>query len=179
MKLLIFLGNPWPQYQYNRHNIWFIIGDRISTLRNCNERKWDNNAKALITSTIQNGEKILLVKPQTFMNLSGQTVSFLCNFYKLTPADIIVIHDDIDLKNGTIKYKFGWSSGGQNGVKNIIAKLDTDQFARIRIGIDRPSHSVYDIADYVLWNLPNNELENIDNYSDETLEKLSHHFLKK
>lgn len=113
------------------------------------------------------------------MNLSGQTVSFLCNFYKCTNKDIIVIHDDIDLVKGTVKYKFGGSAWGQNGVKSIIASMGTDQFARIRLGIDRPPHPAASVSDYVLGNLSQQELENIPQLTEEVLDKLSQHFFDK
>lgn len=179
MKFFIFLWNPWPQYEHTKHNIWFLIGDELVKRRNCETRSWDKNAKALITSTNYNGEKILLVKPQTYMNLSGQTISFLLNFYKRTANDIVLIHDDIDLPQGTIRYKFGWSSGGQNGVKDTIAKIGTDQFARIKIGIDRPSHPSADVADYVLSKLSKEQSESIPDYTDEVIKKIDHHFLQK
>ena len=113
------------------------------------------------------------------MNLSGQTVSFLLRFYKRTPNDIIVIHDDIDLPNDTIRYKFWGSAGGQNGIKDIIAKLGTDQFARIKIGVGRPWHANVDIADYVLSTIPKEQWEKIISYADEVLKKIEHHFLQK
>ena len=179
MKFLIFLGNPWPQYEKNRHNIWFLIGDALARKWDCEKRSLDKQSKSLLTATNYNGEKILLVKPQTYMNLSGQTVSFLLHFYKRTPNDIILIHDDIDLPKWTIRYKFGWSAGWQNGVKDTIAKLGTDQFARIKIGIDRPSHESISVADYVLSNLSKEEIEHIPITTDKVLEKIDHHFFQK
>lgn len=113
------------------------------------------------------------------MNLSGQTIAFLLRFYKRTPNDIIVIHDDIDLPKKTVKYKFWWSAGWQNGVKDTIAKLGTDQFARIRIGIDRPSHESISVADYVLSNLSQGEIEDIASISDQVIDKIDHHFDQK
>ena len=179
MKLLIFLGNPGIQYEKTRHNIWFIIGDELAYRRNCEIRKTNKEAKALISSTLYDDEKILLVKPQTYMNLSGQSVSFLQSFYKVDLKDIILIHDDIDLPTGTIRYKFGGSSGGQNGIKDTIIKLGNDQFARIKVGIGRPLHPDISIADYVLGKLNKEELDNIHEYTNITINKLNKHFFNK
>lgn len=175
MKLFIFLWNPWPKYEYTKHNIWFLVGDELAKSRNCEARSLDKQSKALITSTNHNGEKTLLVKPQTFMNLSGQSISSLLWYYKLTPADIVVIHDDIDLPLWTIRRKFGGSSGGQNGIKDTILRLGTDQFARVKIGIDRPSHPSADIADYVLSNLSKDTLDSLPHIAQEVLKKIDTH----
>ncbi len=113
------------------------------------------------------------------MNLSGQTVASLLWYYKLTANDIVIIHDDIDLPIGTIRRRVGGSSGGQNGVKDTIAKLGTDNFARIKIGIDRPSHPAADIADYVLSKLPKENIEHMRQTADLVLEKLNTHFFTK
>jgi len=193
MKLLVFLWNPGAQYEKNRHNIWFLVGDELAKKWDCDSRSLDKQSKSLITKTIvpfsdrmnlgtsrgARGEVILLVKPQTFMNLSGQTVSSLLWYYKLTPADIVVIHDDIDLPTGTIRRRIGGSSGWQNGVKDIINKLGTDQFARVKIGIDRPSHESISVADHVLSNLSKESLDTIAITSDQVLDKINHHFLQK
>ena len=176
MKLLVFLGNPWPQYHSTKHNIWFLIGDELAKTRNCPDRSLDKQSRALVTSTTQYWEKLLLIKPQTFMNLSGQSVSSLLWYYKLTPADIVVIHDDIDLPLETTRRKFGGSSGGQNGIKDIIQKISTDQFARLKIGVGRPTHPWADIADHVLSKLPHNTLEHLGALSNDVLEKLQNHF---
>lgn len=179
MKLLIFLGNPWPQYELTKHNIWFLIGDHIAYRWDCEEWSTHNAGKSLMTSTIQEGEKVILIKPQTYMNLSGQSAAYWCWFYKILPKDIIVIHDDIDLPAGTIRYKFWGNSWGQNGIKDIIQKLWTDQFSRVKIGIWRPDHPWYSVADYVLSKLPTTELDMLGDYTTQVLQKISHHFLDK
>lgn len=176
MKLFIFLGNPWPQYHFTKHNIWFLIGDELAKTRNCPDRSLDKQSKALTTSTNYKWEKIILAKPQTFMNLSGQSVSSLLWYYKLTASDIVVIHDDIDLPLETTRRKIGGSSGGQNGIKDIIQKIGTDQFARVKIGIGRPAHPGADIADYVLSKLPHETIEHLGALSNEILDKLNQHF---
>ena len=176
MKLLIFLGNPGPSYHLTKHNIWFLIGDELAKTRNCSEWSIDKQSRALITSTQYQGEKLILAKPQTFMNLSWLSVASLLGYYKLTPADIVLIHDDIDLPLETVRRKFAWSSGGQNGVKDTIQKLGTDGFARVKIGIGRPAHPGADIADYVLSKLPHDLLEKLWALSNEVLDKLDKHF---
>ena len=176
MKLLIFLGNPGPSYHFTKHNIWFLIGDELAKERNCPDWSLDKQSRALMTFTHLQGENILLVKPQTFMNLSGQSVSFLLWYYKLSPADIVVIHDDIDLPLETVRRKFGGSSGGQNGIKDTIQKIGTDAFARVKIGIGRPAHPWADIADYVLSKLPNDTLEHLGALSNEVVDRLDKHF---
>jgi PTH1 family peptidyl-tRNA hydrolase len=113
------------------------------------------------------------------MNLSGQTVISLLWYYKLTANDIVIIHDDIDLPVGTIRRRVGGSSGWQNGVKDTIAKLGTDNFARIKIGIDRPSHPAADIAEYVLSQLPKESREHMRQTADLVLDKLNTHFFSK
>ncbi len=150
MKLLFFLWNPGQQYTKSRHNAGFIVGDELAKERNCLPRILDTKAQANITSTTYEWEKRLLVKPQTFMNLSGNSVSYLMTYYKLTPADIIVIHDDIELIANKIMLKQWWSARGQNGIKHIIQKIGTPDFARVRIGIGRPTHDNIDIASHVL-----------------------------
>lgn len=176
MKLLFFLWNPGEQFKNTKHNIWFLIGDEISKLWNCDSRSLDKQSKALITSTNFHWEKVLLVKPQTFMNLSGQTVSSLLWYYKLTPKDIVIIHDDIDLSEDIIKRKFWWSSWGQNGIKDTINKIWTQDFARIKVGIGRPSHPSADIADYVLSQLSKDQLEYMRQKANQVVEKLETHF---
>ncbi len=179
MKLLVFLGNPWPQYHFTKHNIWFLIGDELAKTRNCPDRSLDKQSRALITIGKYEREKIILIKPQTFMNLSGQSVASVLGYYKLTSSDMVVIHDDIDLPLEITRWKFWWSSGGQNGIKNIIQKINTDQFARIKIGIGRPTHTWADIADYVLSKLPHETIEHLWALSNEVLDKLNQHFFKK
>lgn len=176
MKLLIFLGNPGPQYHFTRHNIGFLIGDELAKTRNCSDRSLDKQSRALVTSSQYKGEKVILVKPQTFMNLSGSSVVSLLWYYKATPADIVLIHDDIDLPLESIRRKFSGSSGGQKGVKDTIQKLGTEEFARMKIGVGRPAHPSADIADYVLSKLPYETLEHLGALSTEVLGKLDTHF---
>lgn len=176
MKLLVFLGNPWPHYHTTKHNIGFLIGDLLATYRNCPQRSLDKSSKSHITSTSYQGEKLILCKPQTFMNLSWQSVVTLQKYYHLDLKQIAIIHDDIDLAPWIVRRKFGGSSGGQNGVKHIIQQLGSDQFGRVKIGVGRPSHPGADIANYVLSKLSQEALDHLHLTTNEVLERLDQHF---
>jgi len=148
MYLIAGLGNPTKQYEHTRHNIGF---DTITYLADhyhisMNTKKF----QGICGSGYIEGQKVLLLMPQTYMNLSGQSVSEAASFYKLDPAaEVIVIYDDIALEPGNIRVRKKGSAGGHNGIKNIIAHLGTQEFQRIRIGVgEKPKE--YDLADYVL-----------------------------
>jgi len=148
MKMIVGLGNPGDQYAATRHNVGFRVVERIAATKGW---LWEGKrANAAIAQGTLDGEKLLLVKPQTFMNLSGQPVSALLRFYKLDLADLLVICDDLDLPAGRVRLRAKGSAGGQRGVDNIITLLGTDGFARLRIGIGRPSNSRMAVVDYVL-----------------------------
>ena len=148
MYLIAGLGNPTKQYEHTRHNIGF---DTITYLADhyhisMNTKKF----QGICGSGYIEGQKVLLLMPQTYMNLSGQSVSEAAAFYKLDPAaEVIVIYDDIALEPGNIRVRKKGSAGGHNGIKNIIAHLGTQEFQRIRIGVAE-KHKKYDLADYVL-----------------------------
>ena len=120
MKLIVGLGNPGKEYENTRHNVGFIVIDNYTS-----NLIWSSEKNYMITSSIINGEKILFLKPLTYMNLSGYAVSQVANYYKISPDDILVIHDDLDLPIGEIKLKFNSSAGGHNGIKSIIEQLGT------------------------------------------------------
>lgn len=145
MKLFIGLGNPGPKYKNTRHNAGFLALDEFARLAQVDIDKSD--FKSLYTVFVHNGEKIYLVKPQTFMNLSGEALVMFLNFYKIDIADVVVIYDDMDLAPGNIRIKKEGSSGGQKGIQNIITLTGTSNIARIRIGIGKP---LYDGVDHVL-----------------------------
>ncbi len=140
MKLIIGLGNPGEKFQKTRHNLGFAV---LDTLENKSlpvkksQQFWtlEKKFKAEIGNLEFGEQELLLVKPQTFMNLSGMAVSLVKNYYKVNPEDIIVIHDDLDLPLGKIKIRLGGAAAGHHGVENIIKELGTDQFIRIRLGI--------------------------------------------
>jgi peptidyl-tRNA hydrolase, PTH1 family len=149
MKIIFGLGNPGAQYLRTRHNAGFRVVDYIAEIRNF---PWTSSKRdqAEIASGLVDTEKALLVKPQTYMNLSGQTVLSLTQFYKLPLADILIIADDLDLPVGKIRFRQKGSGGGQRGMASIIQLMGSNDFARLRIGIGRPVNSRMEIVPYVL-----------------------------
>jgi PTH1 family peptidyl-tRNA hydrolase len=168
--LLIGLGNPGREYRDNRHNAGFMLIDRLAVRLNARGMKLQS--KAIVTSTIYQDRKLILAKPQTYMNLSGHSVQGLANFYKLSLDNLLVAHDDLDLPFGTIRLRPGGGPGGQKGVASAIERLGTKDFARLRIGIGRPPGRM-DPADYVLQDFSDEEMktlsENLDHAADAVL----------
>lgn len=160
MKIIAGLGNPTKEYEGTRHNIGFSVIDKLADKYNIsmNEKKH----KAICGKGMIEGEKVILLKPQTYMNLSGESVVDAVNFYKVDPEeDVIIIYDDIDLDVGKLRIRAKGSAGGHNGMKNIIAHLGTQVFPRIRVGVGaRPKD--WDLADYVLGRFPKEELPEIE-----------------
>lgn len=148
MYIIAGLGNPTAKYEKTRHNVGF---DTIDVLAEKYHIKvTENRNRALCGTGIIEGEKVMLVKPQTFMNLSGESISAILNFYRLDPASqLIVIYDDITLAPGKLRIRKKGSAGGHNGMKNIIARTGTENFMRIRVGIGEKPEG-WDLADYVL-----------------------------
>ena len=149
MKLVIGLGNPGKQYENTKHNVGFLTIDQI-TLDLQREIQFSLKTKfnALLYEGKLNGEKVVLVKPLTYMNLSGEAVKPILEWYKMSIEDLIVIYDDLDLPLGKIRLREKGSAGGHNGIKSLIYHLSTDEFKRIKIGIDRSK--VIPVVDYVL-----------------------------
>lgn len=147
MKIIVGLGNPEHRYKGTRHNIGFDAVNKLAYDHHIAVTKMKH--KSLVGTGTISGVPVILIKPQTYMNNSGESVRIVMDFYKLTPADIIVIYDDVSLPLGEIRIREKGSAGGQKGMKDIIAKLGTDAFIRVRIGIDpKPDH--WSLADYVL-----------------------------
>ncbi len=149
------LGNPGEKYEKTRHNVGFDVIDVLADQYNINVR--DKKCRALCGSGIIGGQKVLLVKPQTFMNLSGESIAAILKFYKLDPASqLLVIFDDISLEPGKLRIRRKGSAGGHNGIKNIIALCGGEDFMRIRIGVGaKPAD--WDLADHVLGRFPKAE----------------------
>ena len=145
--LIVGLGNPGREYKDNRHNVGFMLVDRL-TVR-LDARMSRVQAKALVASVNYQDRKLILAKPQTYMNLSGQSIQGLARFYKMPLENVIVAHDDLDLPFGTIRIRPGGGPGGQRGVASTIERLGTKDFRRLRIGIGRPPGRM-DPAAYVL-----------------------------
>lgn len=146
--LVVFLGNPGLRYQGTRHNAGFMAADAMEKKQGVKINR--SRFKALTGLCQIGGQKVMLMKPQTFMNLSGEAVIQAARFYKLEAAQIIVVSDEISLPIGKLRIRQKGSAGGHNGLKDIIAKLGTDGFPRIRIGVGAPPHPDYDMADWVL-----------------------------
>ena len=157
--LIVFLGNPGPRYEMTRHNAGFMAADAMAKEKNVNINK--ARFKALTATCDIGGESVLLMKPQTFMNLSGDAVAQAAKFYKIPPEHVIVVSDEISLPIGKLRIRTKGSAGGHNGLKDIIAKLGTDAFPRIRIGVGAPPHPDYDMADWVLSSFKNQEAEDM------------------
>lgn len=155
MKLIVGLGNPGQEYQNTRHNIGFSLLDYIVKEKGLKFKKEKFNAKFLEYN--YNGEKIIFVKPLSYMNLSGKVVRHFVNFYKIDLDDILIIQDDLDMNFGKIKIVFNSSSGGHNGIKDIERNLGSKKYARLKIGIANDKN--IDTKDYVLGKFNNDELK--------------------
>ena len=157
--LLVFLGNPGPRYAFTRHNAGFLTADAIEPMLNVRIDRL--RFRALTAQGEIGGERVLLLKPQTFMNLSGDAVAQAARFYKIPPERVLVVSDDVSLPVGSIRIRLKGSAGGHNGLKNIIARLGTDQFPRIRIGVGGPPHPEHEMIDWVLGTFRNEDAETI------------------
>lgn len=162
MKMIIGLGNPGKKYEKTKHNVGFFALDKIADEIGVSSfTNTFNKFNAIVTEARYNSEKVLLVKPLTYMNLSGEAVRPIMDWYKLTIDDILVIYDDLDLPVGKVRFKERGSSGGHNGIKSIIAHLGTESFKRVKIGIDRPKDKT--VVDYVLTDFSPTEKEIVEN----------------
>ena len=145
--LVVGLGNPGAKYESTRHNMGFLVADKLAQNEKLKFNKLRFNAW---TATWEvGGEKVLLMKPQTYMNLSGEAVGQAARFYKIPADHVLVISDDIALPAGKLRIRAGGSAGGHNGLKNIIQHLGTDRFPRIKVGVGSPQQAEHDIADWV------------------------------
>ena len=153
------LGNPGPKYEYTRHNAGFLVLDRLCVEENFTIKKI--KFKSTYETAPLAGHTCLFLKPQTFMNNSGEAVREAAGFYKIPPEKIIVISDDISLPCGKIRIKRKGSDGGHNGLKSIILNLGSDNFPRIKIGVGEKPHPDYDLADWVLSKFSKDEMKNL------------------
>ena len=166
--LLVFLGNPGPKYECTRHNAGFMAADALAKKLGVSINR--ARFKALTASAEINGEKVLLMKPQTYMNLSGEAVGEAARFYKILPEHVIVVSDEVSLPLGRLRVRMKGSAGGHNGLKSIIASLGSDSFPRVRIGVGAPSHPDFDMADWVLSVFRNQDLEDMLSAADKAAE---------
>lgn len=148
--LLVCLGNPGWEYENTRHNIGFMAADELERRENVKFNKL--RYRALTGEIKVGGSRVLVLKPQTYMNLSGESVKLAGGFYKIPPDHVLVISDDVSLPLGKLRIRAGGSAGGHNGLKNIIAHLGTDQFPRIRVGVGAPAHPEHEMVDWVIGN---------------------------
>lgn len=156
MKLIVGLGNPGKEYLITRHNVGFNVVDMLANDYGVcfSQNKKFNSLEATLNV---NGEKVILIKPLTYMNLSGDAVIKYVNYYGIDVSDILIIHDDLDMEFGKIRFVFNSSSGGHNGIKDIINRLNSQEFARLKIGISNDKN--IDTKDYVLGKFSNDELD--------------------
>lgn len=154
------LGNPGREYENTRHNAGFLVLDQIAG--SCGVRLDRLKYKSLCADAVLGGRRVLLMKPQTFMNLSGQAVTEAMRFYKLPAEKVIVIFDDISLEPGKLRIRRKGSDGGHNGIKSIIYLLEKDTFPRIKIGVGKKPHPEYDLADWVLGKFPKELSDTLD-----------------
>jgi PTH1 family peptidyl-tRNA hydrolase len=169
--LLIGLGNPGREYRDSRHNVGFMLIDRVAV--RLDARGLKVQSKAIVMTAMHADRKLILAKPQTYMNLSGQSVQGLIHFYKLPLTNVLIAHDDLDIPFGTIRIRPGGGPGGQRGMASTIEQLGTKDFPRLRIGIGRPPGRM-DPAAYVLQGFSRDELkplsEILDRAADAALE---------
>lgn len=176
MKLIVGLGNPGKEYEGTRHNCGFMVIDRLAEKLNIDVVQ--NKFKGLYVKFKYHGEDIILLKPQTYMNLSGESVIAAMQFFKIDKEDLLVIYDDLDMPVGKLRLRKTGSAGGHNGIKNIIAHLNSQDFKRIRVGIDR--HKYMKVVDYVLSGFSKLEVnaitQGIENAANAIIDYFDHDF---
>lgn len=158
--IAVFLGNPGAQYEHTRHNAGFMTADILAADKGLSIDR--ARFRALTAVYTMGNENVLIMKPQTFMNLSGQAVAEAMHFYKIPPEHIIVVSDEVSLAPGRIRVRTNGSAGGHNGLKSIIACAGTDRFPRIRIGVGSPTHPDYAMADWVLGHFNASDLKLVE-----------------
>lgn len=158
MKMIVGLGNPGKEYELTRHNAGFMAIDAYA--KEYHVDKFKEKFHGLYAKVYRNGDYFILLKPLSYMNLSGTVIKRFASFFKIKPEDILVIHDDIDLPVGKLKVKFKGSSGGHNGIKNIIENLKTEVFPRFKIGISKEEN--IDIINYVIGKFSDDDLKIIN-----------------
>lgn len=173
MKLIIGLGNPGKKYAKTRHNVGFMVLDTLAKQLGA-DFKFQKKFQAEI-AMIKNGkEENILIKPQTFMNLSGEAVRAVMDFYKIKIKDIVVVHDDKDILFGEVKYQTDKSAAGHNGIKSLIEHLGTQNFDRVRVGVAwKDKQKMGDTANFVLMNFTKTELDLLDKIIKDIVEKLA------
>jgi PTH1 family peptidyl-tRNA hydrolase len=172
VKLIVGLGNPGPRYQWTRHNAGFMVLDRLSHLAGIPVAK--KGFSGLIGEGFWQGHRLILLKPQTFMNLSGRSLAEIARFHKILSEEIIVVHDDLDIPFGRVRLKKGGGHGGHNGLRSILSVFGTGDFIRLRIGIGRPVRG--DVVDYVLQPFSAIEMQDLASVLDGAIDTLESFF---
>lgn len=160
MKMIVGLGNIGTRYDGTRHNTGFMVAQQLALDYHLGAFKHAKNIEAVVASGVIDGEKVLLVKPTTFMNDSGRAVKPLMDYYKLDLKDLVVVNDDLDMPVGKVRLKTHGKSGGHNGLKSIIHYIGTDKFNRVKIGIDHPAHGT--VVSHVLGKFTKEERPKFD-----------------
>ncbi len=173
MKLVAGLGNIGNNYLFTRHNAGFMAVDKFA-LDNSASFKEVPKLRSLITNIKANGEDYIVIKPTTFMNLSGEALQLVMNYYKIPASDILIIYDDISLDTGTIRYRANGSDGGHNGIKSIIKALGTKEFTRLKIGIGPQPNLPSEV--YVLQKFTDDDLKRLKPALDKSVESIDYYF---
>lgn len=174
--ILVCLGNPGDQYENTRHNVGFLTADALGERLNKPIQRL--KFKALTNTVEYGGAKVLVMKPTTYMNLSGEAVREACQFYKLPPERVLVVCDDVSLPVGKLRLRRNGSAGGHNGLRSIIGQLHSDQFPRLKIGVGQKPHPDYDLADWVLGKFPKEDRKTVDAAVERALDAIECVFSK-
>jgi len=172
MKLVVGLGNPGPKYHLNRHNIGFLCLDFWLESLGVASSRWKSDSQAEHVSFEFEGQKVVLLKPQTYMNLSGQAVQSTLAFYKIPLQNLVVIHDEIDQPFGAIKIHKNRGHAGHNGIRSISQLLGSNDYARLRLGVGRPANPEMSVADYVLQNFSKSEMDSLPAFLERSCDAL-------
>ncbi|MCB0364595.1 MAG: aminoacyl-tRNA hydrolase [Bdellovibrionaceae bacterium] len=163
MQIIVGLGNPGPKYQLTRHNVGFMAIDALAHAYG-EEGSFKKEHKALTAKVRIDGQVVLLAKPQTYMNLSGESVQALMSYYGGSPQELLVVHDEVDLPYASIRYQKNRGHGGHNGIRNIHQLLGTQEYNRLKLGVSRPANPRMDVADFVLQNFNNDEMNSLPDF---------------
>jgi peptidyl-tRNA hydrolase, PTH1 family len=170
LQLIVGLGNPGPKYAQTRHNVGFLFVEELARSKGATF-KLENKFHGEVCKLSLSGKELWLLKPNTFMNLSGKSIAALARFYKLTPESVLVVHDELDIPPGQLRLKQGGGHGGHNGLRDTIAQLGSKEFVRLRVGIGHPGDS-RDVSNYVLGKAPQDEQIEVAAAMDEALSTL-------
>ncbi|MBT4120812.1 MAG: aminoacyl-tRNA hydrolase [Candidatus Magasanikbacteria bacterium] len=173
MKLIVGLGNPGKRYEKTRHNVGFMILDKLREKLGSSGWSLSKKFNSETSGLTLNGEKVILAKPMTFMNASGQSVQLIAHFYKVAPEDIIVVHDDKDLKLGDVRVQEDRSHAGHNGIKSIIEHIGTQKFTRVRVGVASENEKkMRDTAKFVLHKFGYFEKKKVEEIVNKSIEEI-------